>query len=31
MFGSAQNGVLLAARLLMASALLPTGVARALN
>jgi putative oxidoreductase len=30
-FGSAQNGVLLAARLLMASALLPTGVARALN
>ncbi|CAO4171810.1 DoxX family protein [Methylorubrum populi] len=31
MFGSAQNGVLLATRLLMASALLPTGVARALN
>ncbi len=31
MFGSAQNGVLLAARLLMASALLPTGIARALN
>ncbi len=31
MFGSAQNGVLLAARLLMAAALLPTGVARALN
>jgi putative oxidoreductase len=30
-FGSAQNGVLLAARLLMASALLPTGIARALN
>ncbi|MER2250289.1 DoxX family protein [Methylorubrum podarium] len=31
MFGSAQNGVLLAARLLMVSALLPTGIARALN
>ncbi|GAB6844972.1 putative membrane protein YphA (DoxX/SURF4 family) [Methylorubrum rhodinum] len=31
MFGSAQNGVLLAARLLMAAALLPTGIARALN
>lgn len=29
--GSAQNGVLLAARLLMAAALLPTGIARALN
>lgn len=31
MFGSAQNSVLLAARLLMAAALLPTGIARALN
>ncbi len=31
MFGPAQNGVLLAARLLMAAALLPTGIARALN
>ncbi|WP_232630011.1 DoxX family protein [Methylobacterium sp. Leaf118] len=31
MFGSAQNGVLLAARLFMAAALLPTGIARALN
>jgi putative oxidoreductase len=31
LFGSAQNGVLLAARLFMAAALLPTGIARALN
>lgn len=31
MTGRAQNGVLLASRLLMAAALLPTGIARALN
>lgn len=31
MFGSAQNGVLLAARLFMAASLLPTGIARSLN
>ena len=31
MIGPAQNGILLAARLLMAAALLPTGIARALN
>lgn len=31
MFGLSQNGVLLAARLLMAAAILPIGVARALN
>lgn len=31
MFGPVQNGTLLAARLLMAAALLPTGLTRALN